>query len=78
MTKVKIVLNRSGVRELLKSEEMMSIVKQHADETKKALRDGYVVTTQVGRNRVNAEIATETIQSMVDNSKNNSILKALR
>lgn len=78
MAKVKVVLNRSGVRELLKSDEMMSIVKQHADDTKQALRDGYVVTTQVGRNRVNAEIATETIKAMVDNSKNNSILKALR
>lgn len=78
MSKTKITLNRSGVRELLRSQEMLNICKEHADATRESLGDGYIVTTQVGRNRVNAEIATDTIEAVVDNMNNNSILKALK
>ena len=52
---VNVVLNRSGVRELLKSEEMMQICKGYADNALGRLGDGYEVTCHVGKNRVNAK-----------------------
>ena len=44
MSKVKIVLNRQGVAELMKSPEMMEICRDHADAALASLGDGYEVT----------------------------------
>lgn len=78
MPKVKIELNRAGVRELLQSSEMMTICKEHADAALQTLGEGYEVTTHTGKSRVNAEIAAVTSEARIDNAKNNSILKALK
>ena len=75
---VRFTLNRSGVRELLKSQEVMSVCKEHADATHAVLGDGYTVTTHVGKNRVNAEVAATTQKARWECMENNTILKALR
>lgn len=77
MSNVKIVLNSSGVRELLKSPEMMAICKGHADSAVSQLGDGYSVTTHTGRNRVNASVHADTFKARKDNLDNNSIIKAV-
>lgn len=77
MPKVKFELNKSGVRKLLKSSEMMSVCKEYADAALSNLGSGYKVTTRTGRNRVNAEVAAVSYEAKKDNLKNNSILKAL-
>lgn len=76
--KIKFELNRSGVRELLRSNEMMEICKSYADRALASLGDGYEVTTRVGKNRVNAEIAAVSYEAKAENSENNTILKSLR
>lgn len=78
MLNVRIELNSSGVRELLRSEEMMAICKEHADKALSNLGEGYEVTTHTGRNRVNAEVAAVSYEAKLDNSRNNTILKAIR
>ena len=78
MAKVEVKLNSAGVQELLKSQEMMNICEKHAKNAQKKLGDGYVVTTMVGKTRVNAEIATDSYEAMTENLNNNSILKALK
>ena len=78
MAKFKFSLNRDGVRDLLKSDGMMEICAGYANQALSALGDGYEVTTHVGQNRVNAEISAVTPQAKRENSKNNTILKALR
>lgn len=78
MAKLKVVLNRAGVRELMQSPEMQAILKEHADATAAALGEGYEVTTRVGKNRANAEVAAVTYQTRKDQLENNTILKALR
>lgn len=75
---VNVVLNRSGVRELLKSEEMMQICKGYADNALGRLGDGYEVTCHIGKNRVNAEVKAVSFGARKENLENNSILKALR
>lgn len=76
--KVKVVLNSSGVRELLRSNEMMAVCEEQANKALNKLGPGYEVTTHTGAKRVNASIGTATYEAMRDNTKNNSILKALR
>lgn len=75
---MRFTLNRSGVRELLKSPEVMAVCKSHADATRSGLGNGYTVTTHVGKTRVNAEIAAYTQSARRECYENNSILKALR
>ena len=77
MAKVKFELNRSGVRELLKSKEMMDICSEYAQSALGRLGDGYEMSTHTGANRVNAEVKAESFAAKRDNLKNNSILKAV-
>lgn len=78
MANVKFELNRKGVRELLRSSEMMAVCKSYADNARSSLGEGYEVTTKVGKNRVNAEVAAVSYEARAENSENNTILKALR
>lgn len=77
MAKVKVVLNKSAVRALLKSEEMMQICKDHAYSAKSKLGEGYSVSCKVGKNRVNASVGAVTPEARRENSKHNTILKAV-
>jgi hypothetical protein len=77
MAKVKFELNRNGVRELLKSPEMMAVCQGYANRALSSLGDGYEVSTMTGRNRVNAEVRAETFAARKENLENNTILKAL-
>ncbi len=77
MAKVKFVLNQSGVRELLKSQEMMDICQEYANNALARLGDGYEVTTHTGKNRVNAEVAAQSFAAKRENLKSNTILKAV-
>lgn len=78
MAKVKFQLNRSGVRELLKSSEMMSVCQKYANNALSRLGPGYEVSTYSGTNRVNAEVAAVTYAARKENAENNSILKAVQ
>lgn len=81
MAKMRFTLNRAGVRQLMKSQEALSVCKQHADSTCSALggvASGYTVTTRVGKTRANAEVAAFTKDAIRDCYENNTILKALR
>lgn len=77
MAKVKFELNRNGVRELLRSPEMMAVCQGYANRALSSLGEGYEVSTMTGRNRVNAEVRAETFAARKENLENNTILKAL-
>lgn len=70
-------LNSSGVRQLLQSPSMLSLVTELANNACSRLGNGYEVTTKVGRNRVNAEIRTTTAAAAKENSEHNTLLKAI-
>ena len=71
--KVKVVLIRNGVRELLCSSEMMSACKSAAE----TIRNNYGGHTELeeytGRNRVNVAV----VAPMDEAQKNNDLLKAV-
>lgn len=77
MAKVRIKLNRAGVRNLLKSQEMMNICTKLAYRAQASLGDGYEVSYVTGKNRVNASIAAVSYKARKENLENNTILKAL-
>lgn len=77
MDKVKFELNREGVRELLRSKEMMDVCQEYANNALGKLGDGYEVTTHTGTNRVNAQVAAVTYAAKKENLSDNTIIKAV-
>lgn len=78
MAKMKFKLNSDGVRELLKSQEMQSVLIEKATGIKNRCGEGYTQDVYVGKNRANAMVKAGTYQAKRDNLKNNTILKAVR
>lgn len=76
--KVKIELNRNAVKsQLLKSNEMLQICHEQAKMIAARCGQGYATDTHTGTNRVNAMVYAETFEARLDNSKHNTILKAM-
>lgn len=78
MAKIRVKLNRSGVKALLKSAEMKTICKEHADAIRARCGDGYESDSYTGKNRVNAMVWPSSAKARQDNANNNTILKALK
>lgn len=70
-------LNSDGVRELLKSAEILSACREAADGVISRAGPGYQTDAYTGANRVNVSIYTEDPEVIQDNLDNNTLLKAL-
>ena len=77
MAKVRFELNRQGVSELLRSQEMLDICTEYANNALARLGDGYEVNTMTGAVRVNAEVYAQSIAAKRENRKSNTIVKAV-
>lgn len=77
MANVTIKLNSEGVRELLRSAEVMAECRSHADEMGATLGEGYEVSEYIGTNRVNVSVNAVSQSAKQDNLDNNSLLKAV-
>ena len=79
MSKVKFVLNRSGVRELLKGEGVKRVCADHASQTLAGcVVPGYTMAERNYPERVGFAIYAEEYPAIADNLKNNTLLKALK
>lgn len=65
------------MRKMLKSKELEAHLKSIADKAQSQLGEGYEVTTYVGEKRANASVMANTVEARQENSKNNTILKAV-
>lgn len=77
MSKVKVVLNRSAVGALLKSQEIANCVEKEAEAIKGRAGDGYETDIYKASTRVISSVYTEDYKAMKDNMKNNTLLKAV-
>lgn len=73
MGKVKIVLNRDGVRNLLLSDEMMAVCRQAAEGIRNNYGKSAFLSEYKGQNRVNVSVVAD----YGDASDNNDLLKAV-
>lgn len=71
-------LNQKGVRELLQSQAMQSILEDFADKKAQAAGDGYASEVHVGKNRSYANIYPESKEAYFDNLENNTLEKVIR
>ena len=78
MSKMKFVLNKAGVSELLKSPEMQAILSGYASAAANRAGDGYSSEVHIGKKRAYANIFAETYEARQDNLDNNTLLKSLK
>ena len=74
---VKIELNHDGVKELLRSPEMLAICEEYAQKAVRNLGEGYEVGAHTGSGRVNASVVATTREAIAENKANNTVLKAV-
>lgn len=77
MSRKTFELNSKGVRDLLRSDEMMQAVKAEADAAVASLGAGYEADTHTGMNRVNASVYAVSKAAKRENLQQNTILKAV-
>ena len=73
----KFVLNREGVRDLLRSDEMMAVCREYAQQIADRAGSDYELSEYTGVNRVNVSVGTTTKEALQDNYDNNTLLKSL-
>lgn len=77
MSKNRFVLKRSGVAQLLKSNEMQSALKAKTTIIREKCGDGYEQDIYVGKHRANTMVYADSIKAKRSNAKHNTILKAV-
>lgn len=79
MSKFKFELNKKGVGELLKSEEMQAVLESYAAQVAKDAGPGYEPKTYIGKDRaaVSVRVEAATKEAERDNYENNTLLRSL-
>lgn len=77
MSDVKIVLDSAGIQSLLKSDEVAGLIQEITEQVQRNAGEGYETTYQVGKKRYIGEVRAATYKARKDNSRNNTLLKAL-
>ena len=75
----KFVLDKKGVGELLRSEEIQSVLNAYGQQVQANTgnAEDYQTQVSVGKVRANVVIRCINTASIIDNLKNNTLLKAL-
>lgn len=74
----KFKLNRAGVRELLKSPEIASAVREAGERVRDNAGRGFSLNSQSGKRRTIVRVYAYTKEAIRDAYDNNALLKALR
>lgn len=77
MSKVKIELDKAGMRELLRSQEIMETLREPAESVRAQLGDKFQTESYTGKGRVNISVYTTDPAAIRDNERNNTILKGM-
>lgn len=79
MNNPKVILNREGVRSLLRSDEMMAYCTELAQGIQSRAGDGYEISKHTGTNRVNVSVGTASAAAASQNRGGaNALLKAVK
>lgn len=77
--KVEIELNEPAIRQqLLKSQEILDICKEHAETIADRCGDGYETAVYTQPTRIVAKVYADSFRARADNMKHNTILKAVK
>ena len=71
-------LNRKGISQILKGEDMQSELGRLGEEVARRCGEGYESDVFVGKTRANVSIRTKTREAVKDNMNNNTLLKNMK
>lgn len=71
------VINHDAIRDMLRSSGMKRTIQKHSERVAGRAGSGYEASTVVGKNRVHGSVITASSEAIRDNSRNNTLLKAL-
>lgn len=74
---VKIVLNRKGVRELLRSQEVLADLEDRANRIASSAGDGHAVSAEVGTVRARASVRTDTLEAAKAEAETRDLTRAI-
>jgi len=74
---VRIVLNRKGIGELLKSAEVEADLKRRADAVANAAGEGMEATSEVGSRRARASVRTATREAAMAEAEDRDLTRAI-
>lgn len=77
MSKIEIELNSAGIRELLRSQEIMDALQEAADGIRTQLGEQYQTDQYVGSGRANVSVYTDDPAALRNNEQSNAMLKAM-
>jgi hypothetical protein len=75
--RVRIEVNRKGVRALLRDERVQADLKRRAEAIAKAAGPGMVVTSRITGNRARAGVHTETIEAKRAEATDRALTRAI-
>lgn len=78
MSKLKFKLNRKGVRKLLKSEEVQTVIAEQAERVKRRCGKGFSSDMFIGKRRAIASVWPKSPAAKRRNKRHNTLLKAVR
>lgn len=77
MAKSRIKWRNPGFRELRLSPEALEMVEAHADDVAAKAGAGYEASAVYGKNRARASVITADFEAILDNARNNTLIRAL-
>lgn len=77
MSKIKVELNSTGIRDLLKSGEMAAAVSAVAGYVQSRCGNDYATDSYQTPSRVVSSVFTDSAEAAKDNIENNTLLKAV-
>jgi hypothetical protein len=77
MANTRIVLNRAGVKALLRSPEVVADLKRRAEAIAAVAGEGNEVEVAVGPTRARAAVVTKTFDAMRDEATDRSLTRAI-
>lgn len=70
-------LDREGVRELLRSGEVLEMLEREAESRVASLGAGYTTDSYIGQNRCNVRIMAESEEAIRENLESNTLLQVI-
>lgn len=74
---IRVKVNRGGAREILNSAEVQADLLRRAETIQAAAGPDYVADVQPGRSRAHAMVKTAGVAGVIDNARNNTLLRNL-
>lgn len=78
MSNAKFKINRSGVKELMRSEPMKAICEEYGNQIAARAKGDYKVEASIGSTRARATVSADSVDTYYDNLENNILIKAVK